>query len=114
MADNFDKFRDRLSRTRILKRDYREILKKFDGPDTFFYLDPPFHELSCPYVSCDVDPKQIADAVRGLRGKWLLSYNEHPDVRAAFKGYKTEKFENQYSMNEYSTKHVVELLIRNY
>lgn len=114
LADNFDKFRDRLSRTRILKRDYREILKKFDGPDTFFYLDPPFHELSCPYVSCDVDPKQIADAVRGLRGKWLLSYNEHPDVRAAFKGYKTEKFENQYSMNEYSTKHVVELLIRNY
>lgn len=114
LADNFGEFRDRLSRTRILKRDYRDILKKFDGPDTFFYLDPPFHELSCPYVSCDVDPRQIADAVRGLRGKWLLSYNDHPDVRAAFKGYKIEKFENQYSMDESSVQQVYELLIRNY
>lgn len=114
LAGNFDEFRDRLSRARILKRDYRVILKKFDGPDTFFYLDPPFHELDCPYVSCDVSPRQIAEAVRGLRGKWLLSYNDHPDVRAAFKDHKMEKFENQYSMDESSTKQVVELLIRNY
>jgi DNA adenine methylase len=115
LAGNFDEFRDRLSRTRILKQDYRKILKKFDGPDTFFYLDPPFHELTCPYVSCDVNPQQIANAVRGLRSKWLLSYNDHPDVRAAFKGYKIEKFENQYSiMNESSAKHVYEVLIRNY
>jgi len=114
LAGNFKKFRDRISRTRILKQDYRKILKKFDGPDTFFYLDPPFHELSCPYVSCDVDPQQIADAVRGLRGQWLLSYNDHPDVRKAFKGYKIEKFENLYSMNEADTKGVYEVLIRNY
>lgn len=114
LARNFERFRDRLSRTRILKRDYRDILKKYDGPDTFFYLDPPFHELSCPYVSCDVRPRQIADAVRGLKGKWLLSYNDHPDVRAAFKGHKIEKVETQYSMDENNTKQVVEVLIRNY
>jgi len=114
LASNFAEFRDRLSRTRILKRDYRAILKKFDGPDTFFYLDPPFHELSCPYVSCDVNPRQIAEAVRGLRGKWLLSYNDHPDVRAAFKGHKIKKFKNLYSMNESSVKQVAELLISNY
>ncbi|NQT07559.1 DNA adenine methylase [Candidatus Bathyarchaeota archaeon] len=114
LANNFDRFRDRLSRTRILKRDYRDVLKKYDGPDTFFYLDPPFHELSCPYVSCEVSPRQIADAVRKLKGKWLLSYNDHPDVRAAFKGYKIEKFENQYSMNESDVKQVFEVLIRNY
>lgn len=114
LAGNFNEYRDRLSRTRIFKRDYRAILKKFDGPDTFFYLDPPFHELDCPYVSCDVSPRQIADAVRGLRGKWLLSYNDHRDVRRAFKGYKIEKFETQYSMDEHSNKRVTELLIRNY
>ncbi len=115
LARNFDKFRDRLSHTRILKRDYRDILKKFDGPDTFFYLDPPFHEMMCPYVSCDVNPRQIADAVRKLKGKWLLSYNDHSDVRKAFKGYKIEKISTKYSMDE-SVKQVsvYELLIRNY
>lgn len=114
LAGNFDEFRDRLSRTRILKRDYREILKKFDGPDTFFYLDPPYHEVECYYASCNVNPRQLADAVRTLKGKWLLSYNDHPDVRAAFKGRKIEKFENQYSMEKSSVLQVVELLISNY
>ncbi len=115
LAGNFDEFRDRLRYTRILKQDYRKILKKFDGSDTFFYLDPPFHEMLCPYVSCDVNPQQLANAVRTLKGKWLLSYNDHPDVRAAFKGYKIEKVRTKYSLDE-SIKEVpvVELLIRNY
>lgn len=117
LARNFDKFRDRLRRTRILKRDYRDVLKKYDGRDTFFYLDPPFHELACPYVSCDVNPKQIADAVRKLKGKWLLSYNDHPDVRAAFKGYRIEEVQTRYELQRSSTgtsKPVGELLINNY
>lgn len=114
LAGNFNAYRERLSRVRIMKRDYREIIKQFDGPDTFFYLDPPFHELSCPYVSCETNPRQLREAVQGLKGKWLLSYNDHPDVIAAFKGYKIEKFGNLYSMNESDSKGVVELLIRNY
>jgi len=114
LAGNFDEFRDRLSHVRILKKDYRTILKEFDGVDTFFYLDPSFHELSCPYVSCETSPRQIADAVGSLRGKWLLSYNDHPDVREAFKGYKIDKFETIYSMNETNSKNVGEVLIRNY
>jgi len=114
LAGNFGEYRDRLARVRILKRDYREILKKFDGPDTFFYLDPPYHEVGCLYFSCDVDPRQIVDAVEGLEGKWLLSYNDHRDVRKAFKGYKVKKVGTQYSMDKKSVKQVTELLIRNY
>jgi len=115
LTRNFDKYRKRLSRTRILKRDYRDILKKFDGPDTFFYLDPPYYDHPCYYVSCDVNPRQIADAVRTLKGKWLLSYNDHPDIRAAFKGYKIEKVSTQYSLDESSVgKQVFEVLISNY
>ena len=114
LAGKFPEFRDRLRHVRILKRDYRVILKKFDGPDTFFYLDPPFHELSCPYVSCETSPRQIAEAVEDLEGKWLLSYNDHRDVRAAFKGYKIKKVGTQYSLDEKGPKQVTELLIRNY
>jgi len=114
LVSNFDAYRDRLSHVRIMKKDYREIIEQFDGPDTFFYLDPPFHELSCPYVSCETSPRQLADAVRGLKGKFLLSYNDHPDVRAAFRGYTIETLGTQYSIDEKTTKQVNEVLIRNY
>ncbi len=112
----FGEYGKRLRDTIILNGDYRKVLKKFDGPDTFAYLDPPFHELSCPYVSCDVNPRQIAGALRRLKGKWLLSYNDHPDVRAAFKGYRIEKVQTRYEMQRKVTgtsKPVVELLISN-
>jgi len=114
LAGNFPEFRDRLARVRILKRDYRAILKKYDGPDTFFYLDPPYHEVGCLYFSCETSPRQIADAVEDLEGRWLLSYNDHRDVRAAFRGFKVKKVGTQYSMNESDVKQVTELLIRNY
>lgn len=113
-SGNFDEYTRRLRNTTILNQDYRKVLKRFDSREMFAYLDPPYHEVGCLYVSCDVNPRQIADAVRKLKGKWLLSYNNHPDVRAAFKGYKREKVTTQYSLDGKGTKPVVELLIRNY
>ena len=114
---NFDESRKRLGHTIILNGDYRKVLKRFDSRETFVYADPPFHDKPCQYVSCDVDPWQIADALRNLKGKWLLSYNDHPDVRAAFKGYRIEKVQTRYEMQRNVTgtsKPVVELLISNY
>jgi len=60
-------------------RDWREILSKYDGEDTLFYLDPPYapdtrtrhgvyaHELS------PEDHKELVDTILTLRGMVVLS-----------------------------------------
>ena len=114
---NFNRYRDLLSKAILLNKDYLDVIRRYDSKDTFFYLDPPYHGIGCLYVSCDVSPEQMARAVHGLKGKFLLSYNDHPDVRRAFRGYKIEKVQHIYEMprsSTGSTKQVTELLIRNY
>jgi len=47
-------------------------------------------------------------------GKFILSYNDHPEVRKACKGFKIERLKIDYTFNK--GRHDVgrELLIRNY
>jgi hypothetical protein len=35
----------------------------------------------------EVTPWQVEEANRNIRGKFLITYNDHPDVRQAFEGY---------------------------
>ena len=76
---DFNSYRELLAKTAILNEDYLSMIEKYDSKDTFFYLDPPFHDMECQFVACDVDPTQIADALKGLKGKFLLSYNDYPE-----------------------------------
>ena len=31
-----------MKNTRILNQDYKTVIKKYDNPDAFIYLDPPY------------------------------------------------------------------------
>lgn len=68
----------RLMRVQIERDDWRKILKRFDSPETFFYLDPPYvpktrksggykHELS------EKDHAELVEKCQKLEGKVLLS-----------------------------------------
>ncbi|MBW2675743.1 MAG: DNA adenine methylase [Deltaproteobacteria bacterium] len=63
---------------------------------------------------------EVAEAVKDLKGKVLISYDNHPDVREAFEkiGWKIEEIEVPYSMEKTEKggkkRRVKELLIRNY
>lgn len=83
-------------------RDFREVMKKHDSKDTFFYIDPPYvkaNEKSCLYGKgkCDVTPSEVAKSVRGLKGKAMVSYDDQPSVRKAFKGFKIDKITLPYT-----------------
>ena len=63
---------------------------------------------------------RLAEAVKNLKGKVLISYDDHPDVKKAFKGshWKIEKVKIKYGFETIKPgeKHREEdeLLIRNY
>jgi DNA adenine methylase len=78
----------RLARVQLECRPYEHILERFDRPTTAFYCDPPYVGFKLyPNNLADRDFHRLADRLRAIRGKFLLSINEHPVAREAFKGF---------------------------
>lgn len=57
--------------------DYKEIIKKYDSKDTFFYLDPPYMGREKYYINHDFDENthyELASVLNNIEGRFLLSY----------------------------------------
>jgi len=68
-----------------------------------FYVDPPYikaNEKDCMYGKnmCDVTPQEVASEVKKIKGKAIISYDDHPEVRKAFKTFKIEKLTVPYTL----------------
>jgi DNA adenine methylase len=94
---------------------YQKILKKYDRPFTFFYLDPPYFGL--PYYKFNFTEKdyvELADLLKGLQGRFLLSLNDKPEVRKIFASFRIEGLAFAYSSQRRVGKMYKEVLISNY
>ena len=122
---DWPRYKAKLARTIILNTDWEEVVRRFDSPDTWFYIDPPYvdwqeNPSKCAYVSCAVTPERVAEVLAGLKGKWLVTYDDHPRVWRAFSqipGVVIERVGTVYTMPVASTgqkKPVYNLIIRNY
>jgi DNA adenine methylase len=78
-----------------------ELLSRYDRPGTLFYLDPPYWGCEEDYgdgVFAHGDFAALAQALSGLRGHWVLSLNDVPDVRRLFAQFSIEAVETTYSI----------------
>lgn len=76
----------RLSRTYIEHLDWQTCINKYDRPHTLFYLDPPYWQTEGYGVPFPIDQYQaMASMMRTIKGKAILSINDHPDIREIFK-----------------------------
>lgn len=94
---------------------YQQILKKYDRPFAFFYLDPPYFGL--PYYKFNFkeeDYEELAGLLTQLKGRFLLSLNDRPEVREIFKNFKIHGLEFAYSSQRKAGKVYKEVLITNY
>jgi DNA adenine methylase len=106
---------ERLLRVQLECLPYQNILEKYDRPDTFFYLDPPYFGL--PYYKFNFkeeDYRELATALAGLRGRFLLSLNDKPQVRTIFSEFKIQSLNFAYSSQRKAGKLYNEVLISNY
>ena len=73
----------RLRDTVIENQSYQDLIPHYDRPDSFFYCDPPYVAAEGFYESPFIrdDHEQLADMLRHMKGKYLLSYNDHKLVR---------------------------------
>lgn len=77
----------RLQKVVIENKDCVKLIRQYDRPEGFFYCDPPYYNADQYYeaVSSDgFDHAGLADALLGIKGKFLLSYNDCPEIRALY------------------------------
>lgn len=82
-CDSLPAAHERLARVLILNRDGLDVIRQNDGPDTLFYLDPPYllSTRSGPAYDFEFSEEQhtaLLAALVGLRGRFLLSGYRSP------------------------------------
>ena len=94
---------------------YADFIAQFDGPETLFYLDPPYWGGEADYgkgMFTRGDFAQLAKILRGLKGRFLLSLNDRAEVRRTFEGFHLDQVETRYSVGAADQKApVAELII---
>ena len=62
----------------IERLDFRELIKRYDSENSFFYLDPPYHNITdlYDYNLRDEDYVNIKNILDKIKGKYLLNINE--------------------------------------
>lgn len=107
----------RLARATIERLPYADFLTRYDRPGTFFYLDPPYWGVEGIYgkeLFGREDFTTLAKVLEGIQGKFLLSLNDVPEIRALFGAFRIEAVSTRYSCSKSMNKPVGEVLISNY
>jgi DNA adenine methylase len=88
-----DQYKALLKPTTIVSKDYLQVLKDYDSPTTFFFLDPPYeveaeHKFKEGYYkSSIIDYEKMNDALKQIKGKFLLTINNSKYIRDVFKDF---------------------------
>lgn len=111
-------FSKRCENVIIENQDFEVFIKHYDRPGGFIYCDPPY--FSSEYVyDCGFtwqDHLRLHDALANAQSRFLLSYNDCPEIRNLYEGCTFFDFRRIHSMvQKYEAgKEFPELLIANY
>jgi len=82
--------------------DWSEILNRYDTPETLFYLDPPYFGNETDYgkdLFDRADFARMATLLRGIKGAFLMSINDRPEIREIFTGFELDEVRLTYSIS---------------
>lgn len=109
----------RLNRVYIERLPYDKCIERFDRPETFFYIDPPYWDCETDYGK-DIFSKDdflcLRDILLKVKGKFIMSINDVPQIREMYKAFNIQEVQTRYSVGvpKGEAKKVTELLIMNY
>jgi DNA adenine methylase len=105
----------RLARVQIECMPYEQIITRFDRPTTLFYLDPPYYDRALYRFNFSKgDFETLEQHLRAVRGKFVLSLNDVPEVREIFRRFHIREIELFYTAQSVAGKRYREVLITNY
>lgn len=78
----------RLSRVVIEHMDWAACIERYDRPHTLFYCDPPYFGTEGYGVDFGLEQyDRMAELMRKMKGKAIVSVNDIAQMRLAFKGF---------------------------
>lgn len=108
---------ERLAGVVIEQLPYAELIRRYDGPETLFYLDPPYWGCEADYgvgTFARDDFERLAEQLATIEGQFVLSLNDTPGARDVFSRFVFDEVETTYTIcaNTAGGKRAGELIIR--
>ncbi|MCG8421042.1 MAG: DNA adenine methylase [Proteobacteria bacterium] len=73
-----ERYVPRIRTIKVRCTDYGNVIREFDGKDTFFFLDPPYKAYDALSIvgpgHRDWDEERFLKTIRRIRGKFLVTY----------------------------------------
>ena len=91
----------RLSGVTVMCLDFAEFIRRVDHKGALFYLDPPYWGCEGDYgktLFTRARFEEMAALMRALKGRFILSLNDVPEVREIFAGFQIEQVMTTYTI----------------
>lgn len=101
LASLLETIHERLAGVTIENLDWHQFLVRYDRAGALFYLDPPYFGCENDYGPGLFDRDcfaRMAEALAGLKGRFILSLNDRPEVRKLFSRFKIEPVALKYTI----------------
>lgn len=108
----------RLNKTVIENLDFEHLIHTYDREKALFYLDPPYYDAE-KYYPDRFNPEdhiRLKEVLNKIKGKFVLSYNDCPEIRELYKNYEIIGLEriNNLTAKTKQPKRYSEIIIKNY
>lgn len=107
----------RLNRVFIEHLTWADCVDRYDRPHSLFYLDPPYWGTEGYGVEFGLEQYHLmAERLRTIKGRAVVSVNDIPEMRLAFKGLPRRRLSHKYTVGAsgQGRKEVAELVIRSW
>jgi len=111
VVDGLEDFHQRCKYVEIRKMHFREFIPKFDIPESFFYLDPPYYPTTrtaggYEFEMSELEHEELLELLQDISGNFLLHGYKNP-LYATFaekNGWREKSFEVSKSSSSSKTK----------
>lgn len=97
-VERLEAFADRIrGQVTIENLDWRDVIEKYDRPETVFYVDPPYPETTRQHYRLDdLDHAALRDELAAADGEWVVSYGDVIPRPFQRERWETVSLETQY------------------
>lgn len=103
----------RLDRVTVENLDWQRCLDLYDRRETFFFCDPPYTGCAAGmYAAWTIaDVQRFRDRLDRLKGQWMVTLNDAPEIRKIFSDCKIIAVERAKGITQAKEKTYKELVI---
>jgi DNA adenine methylase len=101
LAPMLEDVHERLAGVVIEQLRWQDFITRYDRPGTLFYLDPPYWGCEGDYGKAMFSRgefEEMATRLRDLKGRFVMSINDVPEIRGLFTGFDLQGVELTYTV----------------